>query len=296
MNARRNLTIIALVMTIAASVACGIGGSGSTPGDIEGFVLEDASYMITMNVNGLLNAVDVPFSDVAAAGFLSLSSDAEDFEDALDELRDDWDDDDASLGTTLDEVADVMVVESGGFFYTAVQGDFDFAYIRSELEDQDFEEKTYRDREIWEKNDFEAVAIFDASNVFVSGSKDSVREVIKAAQRGEGFADSETNGLIGVRDKTGKGLVFLGSSDCTNFFRIYLGALKNCEAFGLAITGGTEEEVEMSLSVMFSSERRAETGRDDLEDSIEDDNDIDADINEITVDGQFVTSKLTIYE
>ena len=296
MNVPQKLSLIALIMAIAALVACSNGG-GSAPGNIEGFVLEDASYMTAMDINGLLNAVDAPS---AAAGSLGFSSYAEDFEDALDDWRDQWEDDDTSLGTTLDEVTDFMLVGYDGGGYMVVKGDFDFADIRSELEDQDYDDGTYREREIWEKDDYDAVALFDASGVFVLSNRDSVREVIKAVQRGEGFANSENSGLIGVRDKAGKGLMFLGFNDCSNAFgvaaRIDASGVNNCDAIGMAITDGNEDETEISAAFLFSSERRAESGMDDIEDSIEDDDNLDADIEEIKVDGKFITFKLTIYE
>ena len=64
----------------------------------------------------------------------------------------------------------------------------------------------------------------------------------------------------------------------------------------MAVTGGSEGEADVSGAVLFSSERRAESGMDDIEDAIEDNNNIDADIEELKVDGEFVTFNLTIYE
>lgn len=287
------MAFVILAAALLIVLACGDSRNGSAPGNIEGFVLEDASVMTSVNFSGLLNAVDAPFGMAGSVGF---SSDAEDYEDALDDWRDHWEDDDKSFGTTLDEVADFMVVHYDGGGYRVVKGDFDFSDIRSELEDQDYDDGTYRDSEIWEKGEFEAVALFDASGAFVLGGKDSVREVIKAVQRGEGFANSENNGLIGVREKTGKGLVFLAFDDCRNLFGVDAGAVNNCETFGLAVTGGSEGEADVSGAVLFSSERRAESGMDDIEDAIEDNNNIDADIEELKVDGEFVTFNLTIYE
>ena len=294
---RENAALVILAAGLLIILACsnsGSGDSGNVPGNIEGFVLEDASAVIMMDVDALLNAVDAPFAEAARFG---LVSDAEDFEDALDDWRDAWEDDDDALGAALDEVTDIMYVgsESTEQLYTVVKGDFDFSDIRAELDDQDFDDGTYRGRELWEKNDSEAFALFDTSGVFVGGSKDSVREVVKAVQRDEGFANFENNVIISVREKVSEGLFFFGTDNCfsTTFDS---GALKNCESLGLSITGGNEDQAEISGAALFSSERRAESGMDDVEDLIEDDDDLDVDLHEIKVDGEFVIFKVTIYE
>lgn len=283
---------IAVLMTLALASLTACGGSASAPGDIEGFIVEDASSMLTMNVRGLLEASEAPFETGSRFGF---TSEADDFEEALEDWQDEWEDSEVSLGTALDDVTEIMMVDAGNINYFAVRGVFEFSDIRYELDDQDFKEDTYRDMEIWE-GDYFHVALFDSSGVYVWGDEDSVKEVIKAIDREEGFADSTNNDLIAVRNNSGKGLIFIGDNSCLDGFGIYARAVENCESFGIAITGGNDDEVELSGAMKFSSERRAESGKDDFEDMVEDDDNLDADINEIKVVGEFVTFKVTIYE
>ena len=285
------------VVTIATLTACGgNGGAGGAPGDIEGFILEDANTLLIMNVRQILEADEAPF--IGAASRFGLSSDSDDIEDIKDDWRDEWEDDAIlSLGTALDDVDRSMLVVGSEFSTYIVKGTFDFADIRSTLEDEDFDDSEYRESEIWESHDGVAAALFDSSGIYVLGEADSVKEVIKAIHRGEGFAHPDEHALVSVRNKAGDGLFSYGDTGCSDDFEgISARALENCEAIGITIVGGNEDEMKFSGAVLFSSERRAESGMDDFEDSIEDDESIDADIEELKVDGEFVTFKVTIYE
>ena len=286
------------VVTIATLTACGGNGvvGGGAPGDIEGFILEDANTMLIMNVRQILEADEAPF--IGAASRFGLSSDSDDIEDIKDDWRDEWEDDAIlSLGTALDDVDRSMLVVGSEFSTYIVKGTFDFADIRSTLEDEDFDDSEYRESEIWENDDDIAVALFDSSGIYVLGEVDSVKEVIKAVHRGEGFAHPDEHALVSVRNKAGDGLFSYGDTGCSdNFEGISARTLENCEAIGITIVGGNEDEMKFSGAVLFSSERRAESGMDDFEDSIEDNDSIDADIEELKVDGEFVTFKVTIYE
>ena len=70
--------------------------------------------------------------------------------------------------------------------------------------------------------------------------------------------------------------------------------MNECGAF--VLTGGDEDESKVSVGVVFSSDRRAESGMDDLEEYIEDSDFIDADVDDIGVNGEIVTLNLTMCE
>ncbi len=284
--------VLLITVVLAAFPACDTVG-GSAPGAIEEFILEDASTVMVMDVRGYLEAIEAPIAGPWRLGF---SSDADDFEDALDDWREGWDRWDASLGNSFDDISEIMLVESNDFGYVVVKGEFFFEDMRYELEDENYEDDVYRDIEIWEDGSQTIIAFFEASGVYMWGYEDAVKEVVRAVYRGEGFADAENNVLIGVLGKTGKGLMFMGNNGCSERLEVSLRTLRNCESLGVSIVGGSESEIELNGAVIFSSERRAAAGMDDIEDLIEDDDDVDVDVDDIGVDGRYVTFKATVFE
>lgn len=61
------------------------------------------------------------------------------------------------------------------------------------------------------------------------------------------------------------------------------------------MTGGGGDKTEMFVVYLFSSERRAESAMDDIEDSISAMS-LDVDLADLKADGEFVTFRATIYE
>ena len=74
---------------------------------------------------------------------------------------------------------DIYVSTSAGNYYIT-KGEFDFDSIKNELEDQGYDDGTYRDQEIWETEDGPGVALFEDAGSYVYGSVDTVKEVLKA--------------------------------------------------------------------------------------------------------------------
>ena len=269
-------------LALAALAACGDSDLGNASSDPKGLVLEDAYSVEITNVNALLGSSAVPVF------FLDDDEDSEDFKD---DWRDDWEDSSRALATDPDDVTHDVKVISGVGGYWITKGDFEFSAIKSELEDQGFDDGNYRDHEIWESEYGYAVALFEGSGSFVYGSTDSVKEVLKAIARGEGFMANEAD-LRRAWDKVDGGALRVEvETECSGLWS----SLNGCRAYADAITGGDEDSMEVTGAAVFSSERRAESGMDDIEDEIEDDETLDADIEEIRVDGEVVIFKVTVY-
>ena len=280
----RIIVSVLFAFVLAALAACGGsgGGAGNAPSDPKGLVLEDAYSVEITNVRALLESSAVP------AFFLDEDEDPEDFKD---DWRDAWEDRSRALATDPDTVTQDLQVSAGVGGYYITRGEFEFAAIKNELEDQGYDDGNYRDREIWESENGNAVALFEGSGSFVSGSTDTVKEVLKAIARGEGFMTDEAD-LRRAWDKVDGGALSINvETECSGLSS----SLNGCRAYAGAITGGDEDYMEVMGAAVFSSERRAESGMDDIEDEIEDDDSLDADLEEIRVDGEAVIFKLTVY-
>ena len=287
MIVHRNVVVVLLILIIftalTALTSCGGSIGGGDFGSPETLILEDASSVDITNIKALLESSDIP------AYFLSEDEDPEDFKDRW---RDEWEDDSRALATDPDVVTHDTSIDASVGRYYITSGEFDFNAIKNELEDQGYDDGTYRDQEIWESERGDrSFALFESAGFYVSGPTDAVKEVLKAIDRGKGFMATEAD-LRRAIDKIDGGALFVSAeSNCSNLRT----APNGCRAISLAITGGTEDSTEVTGSAVFSSERRAESGIDDLEDDIEDDDSVDVDIEEIKVDGEIIIYKLTFY-
>ena len=293
---RMILTVNALGLLLcvtASALGCGaVGGGDGLPGDPEELILEDATNVFEINYRTLLEASDLP------GVFLGEDEDARDVQDSLYE---DWDDTVYSFGTDAEDVEAVLIVGVDSDTYTVVRGEFDFQDIQYELEDLDFEEDSYRNIEMWKDGFGASVALLEGSGMYVYGDReDTIKEILKAIDRAEGFMGSEAV-LRRVLDAAGDGLFGYSATDCSGsdvFSDIghSTGLLDKCDGVAFVLTGGDEDESKVSIGVVFSSERRAESGMDDLEEYLEDSDAVDADVDDIRVEGEIVTVNLTMYE
>ena len=69
-----------------------------------------------------------------------------------------------------------------------------------------------------------------------------------------------------------------------------------CEAAALTVTGGDEDTTLLTIAVLFTSERRAERGLEDLEERLEDSDEFDIDVEGARVRGELAVMELTIHE
>ena len=179
-NKGNGLTAIIVSAASMLFVAC---GGVSVPSDAEGFILDGASNVVIQNYELMLGEADIPFL------FLNDDEDQDDFKD---DLAYDWEDNSYSFGNSAHSVSRIIYVFGEADFegHQIIKGEFDFIEIRNKLDDEDFEEDTYRDFELWEHENGDAVVLFEAAGTYIHGNSDVVKEIIKAIDRGEGLIDS----------------------------------------------------------------------------------------------------------
>ncbi len=291
-NAHRAILAAILIPALASLAACGMiggGGGGGAPGNAVEFVLEDATSITLINIGDILNAESVP------ARLGSLIGNNWDIDEFQDELRDDWDEDSNAFETDPESVRQLMAVGSPDGGYVIVKGNFNFEDIKAALEDEDYDDGTYREREIWEDGGA-SVALFEGSGIYVVGASSQIKKILRALDQGDGFMESTTE-LRQALDRAQNGaLAVAAAANCSG---TYAANANGCRAAAIAITGGNEDTTLYANAAVFSSERRAETALDDIEEAIEDDIDneiVDMDINEIQRNGEIVTFRTTRHE
>ena len=290
-NAHKAILAAILIPALAAA-ACGAiggGGGGGAPGNAVEFVLEDATSITLINIGGILAAESVParLGSIVGSGW--------DIDEFQDELRDDWDEDSNAFETDPESVQQLLAIGSPNGGYVIVKGNFNFEDIKAALEDEDYDDGTYREREIWEDGGA-SVALFEGSGVYVVGDSGQIKKILRALDQNDGFMEPATE-LRQALDRAQNGALAVAAAD--NCSATYAANANGCRAAAIAVTGGNEDTTTYTSAAVFSSERRAETALDDIEEAIEDDIDneiVDMDINEIQRSGEIVTFRTTRHE
>ena len=173
-----------------------------------------------------------------------------------------------------------------------ISGSFEFEDIRDDLDDEGFEETSYRGYEVWEGPIFYAL-LEEAGYVIYSESEDDLEDSLGVLYRGEGaIADAEDNDLKRVLDKLGKATFITAFGECEN--------VRRCQSYGIAYH--TEYDIEaagtkVDFLALFSSERAAEDAADDYDevaDAVEQGGSFGSrflDIGDIKTDGEFVVGQ-----
>ena len=241
-----------------------------------------------MNVSAILESSEIPTQLHDLGFYLPSDSSLEDPDEWKNELRDGLESKGFAPADSISSRARV----SRGASYIYTVGGLDFADLRNELEDGGQEAGSYRGFEFWESSSA-ASAVLEDRDLVVSGGGESVKDVIKAFDRGDGFAD-ESDPLNRALDKAGGGLVVRARTDCSQA-KIFSNSFSSCNEVAESVTGGDADKTEMFVVYLFSSERRAESAMDDVEDSVNEKS-LDVDLTDLKADGEFVTFRATIYE
>ena len=304
---------LAVCVSLALAVALGCGGDGGSQAPI----LDGSEYAVMVDVPALLESSEIPAlvgalysrgmphpllyakpselleERLTEGAFYYLPDASLDPAEWKEELRDDFEDDgfepadsisvSAYVGKSVYNVSDPL-------FYTYIAGGLDFAAYSDKLDDDEAEGGGYRGFAVWVKGST-THAILEDKGLVVRGNGDAVNDVLKAFDRGEGFAD-ETDPLKRALDKTGGGLVARASVNCEN--AVFPFSSSACKAVAETVKGGDSGKTEIVGVYLFSSERRAQSGLDDIEDLLHESS-MDADFEEIKANGEFVTYRATIY-
>ena len=316
-SVRRVLTFLAaLTAIVAGGVACGpasggFSGSGSS-GDPRTLILEDAEFLFVFEATAFLESRELPSV---------MLGDRTDTRDAQERLLAKWED---GALVRLDEVSVMTGVylrtERGSHSgYNLVRGEFAPGDLHEAAEDEGYEEDVYRDFPIWEQQSgTNPLSVFDGDGYYVIASGDLVRDFLKALDREEGFASGQHD-LRRVLDAAGEGLWSWAYGDCEGPFVDFLprfpfgspldehdramdrlsgwaAETSGCEAAALTVTGGDEDTTLVTMTVLFRSERRAESGLEDLEERMEDSDELDIDVEHARVRGELAVMELVIHE
>ena len=184
----------------------------------------------------------------------------------------------------------------GGELGFIISGDFVYDDVRETLEAHGLEPGEYRKFETWsyEGTGDDGVALLEDRGLIVSVSE-LVRPFLKAIDRGEGFVDDSSE-LKQALDKAGPTLSILGRPHCGAPYFFFHTPVRSCEAHINIVRGGDAYSTQVAGIYVFRRESSAETGVDDIEDSIEDQDTYDADLEQIEAEGVFVTYEATIHE
>ena len=252
-----------IVVVVLLFVTGAIGGSNPQPKSVLDLIPDEAHAVVRMDLQRILE------NDLLAEAFLDSEDDFE------------WLD---KLGIDPDELTEMTMAGSDVGELVVLKGNFDFDYIRDEMEDADSEENAYRGYEVWEDVDGGAGAFLDGY-IIVSDAVRPVENVLKNLYNGSGSLEQadEDNEMKQILEKVGSGFVVTAStSDACRAER--------CEGYGWALTEVDEsaEEGKVEIALLFRNERAAERAADDYDqvaDFLEQEG---FDIEDTKEDGNFV--------
>ena len=280
---------VSIVGEFVGGTAAGIGGA---LGPLS-YALEDINYLGMLNVAAILESSEIP-AQLVYSGPVSLPSDEIDEPEEWKEIwRDEWDGWFFGLvgeALSLDDITSIVYQRTEeGELGVLLFGDFEFDDVREFLEDEDREQDTYRDFEIWD----DEFALLEDRGLIAFNNEEFVKDLLKALDTGEGFLDDAGELKAGL-GKAGEGLSLVGSTSCAN--TLFRTSPRSCEAVVEVIKSGDSDTTDMAAVYVFSSERRAESGMEDIQEAIEDQDEYDADIEKIEAEGEFVSYEVTIHE
>lgn len=260
------LAVIAVVTLFLTGV---IGGGNPRPDSVLDLVPEDSTRVGRMNLQRIFAHDwfgDLFASEAAIANILDINS---------------------------DDLSDMVIAEWRGGEVTVAKGNFDLDYIRDGLEDNDFEENTYRGYEVWENSSGNTFALLDEYLV-TSDESVSVKNVLKNLYNGSGSlkrADSD-NEMKQILDKLGSGYIVEGNIGATC-------RVERCEGYGHVMTkvdvDEATPEITMEIALLFRNERAAERAAadyDEVADFLEEEDAID--IEDTEAQGRFVVGVATV--
>ena len=158
MQAKTWLTVI-FVIVVSAVLSCGLLGGGTSDLAPSDLILEDAEEVVAVDYRTAAEAEGLP-SSLLVAG--------DETDDVGERLQDVWEGADVSFDTDFSEVSSILYVQLPKRSYLIVEGDFDFAGIRDELDDLDFEEDAYRGLERWSGGAGRDIALLQDAGIYVT--------------------------------------------------------------------------------------------------------------------------------
>ena len=250
---------IALAFTLALLTVC--GGSGGSEGP--------------------LDVLPSDTSDVAIYDLESINQNRH-LQDFADERVQDWDTSYGAIGILVDEVETVTLAKSRGNGYVILEGDFDFEYIRDDLDDGDYDDDEFRGYEVWSGGRVAAVpalTLVEDDGLVLVAEDHTIHDILRNLADAPGSRDGDTGGVLRAVRRAGEGLVVFGGSPCAQ-------ELRGCEAFAGSFTTGDRYEVRFTGLLLFRNDERAEAESEDAEKLFERSRYMET--RSVTTDGEFV--------
>ena len=289
------IAAVAVIAVVAVVFVTGVTISIGGGGDLQDFILEDASSVTIIDNAAILAAEEIPGLLYQRFGY----SHIDDPEEWKEEWRENF------KPELPDEIADAIIIDDINYIVRQddasgnrldsllLTGNFEFADIRDSLEDKFEEADEYRGFEVWDRRN---VALVEDRGIVILG-EEMVRGVLKSLDTGRGSLAAVTEDsrdgweLKRALDKAGEGMFTFGFTDCDI---PSVDSLIGCKAAVWVIKGGDIDATQWGYVYVFTSERRAESGMDDIEESfLESEEDIDIDL--IEIDGDLVTIEVTVH-
>ena len=206
-------------------------------------------------------------------------------------LEEDWDAVFGAMGILINEAHTLIVgYEQDSGQYSILIGEFEFEFIRDELEFLDYEEDEYRGYEIWTKTggglrSASKIALLEDSGMVLAGNFDLVPDILRdlSRQSDDEAASDVARAIYG----TGEGWVRYGMRQCPP-------QLRGCEAAAGTVSTGERYELVVDSVFMFRNNRTAESQRVDIEDLSEEVE--TGEVVSVTINGEYVTLRATVDE
>ena len=191
-----------------------------------------------------------------------------------------------------------------------MDGVFDFEVFRDAVSEQEWEDETYREYELWTLPGASgAWALIESAGeeteevapkgYLLNGTQAGVKDVLQDQGRPERLLLNDPESVLNkVLEQAGPGWAIQGREEwCGNFNS------RGCEALAFAASSSAEDEFAVNLKIvlMYASERAATSGERDVEDrleQVEDDADDPPpfDYGVIQASGEFIVFDLTVDE
>ena len=209
---------------------------------------------------GSLDMLPGDITEVAIYDLESIDKN-EQLQDFADERVQDWETSYGAIGILVDEVETVTLARSRGGVYVILKGEFDFEYIRDDLDDGDYDDEEFRGYEVWSGGRVDAIpalALMEDDGLVLVGEDNTILDILRNLADDTGSGDDDTGDVLRAVRRAGEGLVVFGGSPCAQ-------QLRGCEAFAGSFTTGDRYEVRFTGSLLFRNGERAEAESEDVE-------------------------------
>ena len=273
------LVVLGVLAMAGGWAACGGSDASSRVAGVLDMVPDSAYAVWVYDVDEILRG-DLPLSK--GSNFRS--------------MEERWSD----TGILIDSVSEMALTSelTGPGDYTGLasilSGEFDFVDIRNNLDDKGYNDIDYRGYELWESNSRDVALFEDDGYVVVGRSLGGAKEVLRSLDREDRLlVNDDENTLAQALERAGLGFRAKAWKDCGEFRFV-----RGCEAAGMAATKGDGFLVDITIALVFGTEREAQSAESDVEDWLDniqsDDQILEFEYEDVIADGPFIVVKSSI--